>query len=310
MSARAAASRCRAPSCRASSTRARRPTASVRREMRVSRRSSSAVSRPAGAGRGGERRHGPLELRKRLRREGEVAPQGAGDGREVGLGALAFELGLDLVLRRQGHVAGDDRQRVERELGDGAADFADGAQDAALADLDQRHERPLAGRRQHPVAGLAGRPRRRRGVAGELTRQLRLPLVAAMDGVGPWAVGRLAGLVAGGRRRATALDRDHDAVAAVAAPADQAGRLQVALVGVEVRVGHVGDLATAELEAGEPGELAQALEGGAVGGAELGLYLHGRDVTSPGQRRGAAAARRARRAWSAGRGRLAPRRPS
>ena len=154
------------------------------------------------------------------------------------------------------------------------------------------------GRGQHPLAGLAGRPLRRRGVGRESAGQLDLPLVAAVDGAGPGtarracarlactrracAATRRACAAAACRRASATLDRDYDAVAAVAAPADQAGLLQGAVGGVEIDIGHVGDLATFDLVAGELFEPAEALEGGRVGGVELGLYLHGSVVTSPG----------------------------
>jgi hypothetical protein len=260
----------------------------------------------------GERRHGALELGQRLRREREVALQGGGDRREVGFGAFALELRFDLVLRRQGAVGGHDRHGVERELGDGAGFFRNGAQDAALTHLDQRRQRPPARGGQHALAGLAGRPVPGRGAGRELARQLRLPLVAAVDGAGRRAAARATGAGLGGalRELVAPLDRDHDAIAAVAAPADEARGPQGAIVGVEIGVGHARHLATGDPVAGELSELAEAFERGGIGCAELGLYLHDRDVTFLERRRGAAAARRVCRAWSVGRGRPAPRPPS
>jgi len=58
----------------------------------------------ASPGLAGERRHGALELRKRLRGKAELALQRGGDGRQVGFGAFALELGFDLVGGRQGSV--------------------------------------------------------------------------------------------------------------------------------------------------------------------------------------------------------------
>jgi hypothetical protein len=220
------------------------------------------------------------------------------------LGAVALELGFDFVLGRLWAVAGDDRERVERELGDGVAVAYQVAHDPALADLGERRQRLLARRRQHVVARFACRPRARRRVGGKSGRQLALPLLAAVDSAGL----SVAAAVAGGR--AAPLDGEHYAVAAVAAPADQAGRLQSVVDGVEIEVTHSDGLAAFDPVAGELAELAETLERGGVGCAELGLYLHDGVVTFRLRRRAAAAARRVCRAWSVRLSRRARRPPS
>ena len=201
------------------------------------------MSRPA-PGFVGERRHGAFELRERLRGEAEVALQGGGDGRQIGFGALALELGFDFVGGRPSDVAGDDRERVQRELGHRVAVLCEGAQHAGLADLDERPQRSFAGRGQDLLAGLAGGPARRQ-VGRCAGRQVDLPLRAAVDGAaGSSGALRAAVCFAAAERAAASFDGDDHAVAAVAAPADQAGGLQGAVVCVEVDVGHLGDLAT------------------------------------------------------------------
>ena len=231
MPTRAAASRCRAPPWSASSTRARRPAASVRRAMRVRRRSSSPVSRPPACG---DSSASAAMARSNLESGCAVRPKSSCSAAAMVARSASVPSPLSSASTSYCGGRAASPATIVRVSSESSATVRPPFVRARSTRVCRTSTSARSGwspaTASTSLARLAGRPARRRG-GRRGGRQIDLPLGAPVDGGAHGAVaarlaaGRLAAAarLAAGRLAAAPFDGDDHAVATVAPAADHAG---------------------------------------------------------------------------------------